>query len=350
VVARNVRARGVAVVFPLFALAALGWITASIAGDDATSGGRIAFLRNGRVYFVNADGSGQRKADVPAIPYYSPDGRKIAFYTGGNGTRATRLYVENADGGGRHEIARLSPYDTCLDPVWSPDGKKLAYTLDCDLDFMSILVVNRDGTGRRRLTPGNWALDPAWSPSGRMILFTSNPGKGHAAWRLFLIDPAGRKRHRIRGSYPEPDLSRLGYGPGAEWSRDGKRIFFLSYHSLHVMNASGTNVRDLTPNDMTMGDFELSPDGRTIAAVGATRGAREIYVLNADGSGLRQLTHNRVHDRYPSWSPDGRRIVFTSERDGNSEIYVMNADGSDQTNISQNPARDEFPTWVPPRR
>ena len=76
-------------------------------------------------------------------------------------------------------------------------------------------------------------------------------------------------------------------------------------------------------------------------------GDSEIYVMNADGSNVVQLTHNDVNDGYPTWSPDGTEIAFHSNRDGDSEIYIMNADGSDQRRVSYDPANDTTPDMSP---
>ena len=73
----------------------------------------------------------------------------------------------------------------------------------------------------------------------------------------------------------------------------------------------------------------------------------EIYVMNADGSNLRQLTHNDAADEYPVWSPDGRKIAFKSNRDGNFEIYIMGADGRRQSRLTTHPANDADPAWSP---
>ena len=53
-------------------------------------------------------------------------------------------------------------------------------------------------------------------------------------------------------------------------------------------------------------------------------------MVNADGSDRRQLTENGNQDFFPSWSPDGETIVFSSDRTGAVELYLMDADGGNQ--------------------
>ena len=91
-----------------------------------------------------------------------------------------------------------------------------------------------------------------------------------------------------------------------------------------------------------------SPDGRKLAFVSDRDGpfgvyTPEIHVVNADGSALRNLTRNPAHDSDPVWSPDGQQIAFVR----NCGVYVMNADGSGQQNLTRNTARDLSPAWSP---
>src|SRR6266508_367827 len=75
----------------------------------------------------------------------------------------------------------------------------------------------------------------------------------------------------------------------------------------------------------------------------------EIYVMNANGSQKRNLTRRPGQDHSPAWSPDGRRIAFASVRDGSMpSIWVMNADGSKQRRVSR--VSGEYPAWSPDGR
>jgi TolB protein len=69
-------------------------------------------------------------------------------------------------------------------------------------------------------------------------------------------------------------------------------------------------------------------------------------VINADGTDERELTNNPSDDYFPAWSLNGTKIAFCSKRDGNPEIYVMNPDGSNQIRVTNNPANDIYPQWV----
>lgn len=78
----------------------------------------------------------------------------------------------------------------------------------------------------------------------------------------------------------------------------------------------------------------FNPEGTKIAFVSNHDGDAEIYVVDADGSNLKQLTDNDAVDVSPTWSPDGDTIVFSSDRNGRFQLFRMNADGTGQEAIS----------------
>lgn len=103
-------------------------------------------------------------------PSWSPDGHRLA-YSGGHGIHTYELYTVAADGGTLVRLTKNVYHE--FFPAWSPDGQWLAYSADHDGDF-NIWLMRADGSDAHRLTeaPG---LDsrPAWSPDGRRIAFTS---------------------------------------------------------------------------------------------------------------------------------------------------------------------------------
>jgi Tol biopolymer transport system component len=119
---------------------------------------------------------------------------------------------------------------------------------------------------------------------------------------------------------------------------------------IYVMNADGSNPRQLTSTAPEKAWPTFSPDGRKIVyAEGliAEEGASTLFVMNADGTDAHAITSVAAMNTKPAWSADGSQIAFTTGRDGNEEIYVMSADGSGQVNHTNSFAADWDPAWQP---
>ncbi len=76
-------------------------------------------------------------------------------------------------------------------------------------------------------------------------------------------------------------------------------------------------------------------------------GNGEIYIMNADGSNQKNLTRSNARDGSPAWSPTGRHIAFHSDRDGIRDIYIMDPDGKNVRKVLKNLTYREYPTWSP---
>jgi TolB protein len=338
-------------------------------GQVGTS--RIAFLRGSPAHYrsaasnkleldlINADGSGLRRLahGSGAAPEWSPDGRKLVFVKRPERSGAAcrpvgschdEIYVINADGTGLRRLTRNAVVDGA--PVWSPDGRRIAFTRDRDRQTANIYVMNADGSGQRRLTPNlrrrPW-VELAWSPDWKKIAFIASAGHLGAA-DIFVINADGSGLLNVTNTVTTSfDFA---------WSPDGRRIAYLEGDPagapLYVVNADGTGKHRLTrPLMVDLGSPSWSPDGRTLAFTGGS----VLYTVHADGTGLRKLTRGPGWNVGPDWSPDGRRIVFVSGRDGLAhrtfDLFVMNADGSGQRNLTHTPRVSELSaSWAPAAR
>jgi Tol biopolymer transport system component len=249
-------------------------------------------------------------------------------------------------------------------PAWSPDGTRLAFKTT-QAGSNQLAVINADGSGETLLTRTFRFSEgqPAWSPDGKRLLYRRTPENP-------LVQNADTWVLDIEASAKDPTqpvtqavLLRTGDERYPSYSPDGTQIAFRGDldlaepsgdEEIYVMDADGTNVRQLTSN----ADFDSapswSPDGRRILFERAPAGTftpgveaqeKDVYVMRADGSHVRRLTDSPGLDEGPEFSPDGTKIAFSSARDGQQEIYVMDADGSNPRRLTDNPARDESPDW-----
>lgn len=190
------------------------------------------------------------------------------------------IVVMNDDGSRRR---RLTLNTTALDndPRWSPDGKRIAFTRDMDRTkrqtTAEVFVMNADGTQPQRLTHNN-VIDayPAWAPDGKRIAFTSTRT---GAWEVFVIELATRALTQLTGIEDDG-------GSGApDWSPDGTQITFERFISI------GNGISPKT-----------------------------IYVMSADGQHQRPVLRDPplkgpLTLRYfPRWSADGQRILFSESK------------------------------------
>ena len=185
-------------------------------------------------HVMNADGSGQRNL----TPHWRLDGVTMPFLAGF--------------------------------PVWSPDWRKVAFVQERGVHgYSDIWVMNADGSGRRRLTrsPQNDAKppggadrsvvcpracdgDPVWSPNGRRLAFVRIQG-GRSD--IYVVNADGSRLRRLAHAIaftPKGGGPNSGFGANPAWSPDGRTIAFISNRDgtddIFVVNADGGGLRNLT--------------------------------------------------------------------------------------------------------
>jgi Tol biopolymer transport system component len=304
------------------------------------------------IFVMNADGSEQRQlTDHPASegsPVWSPDGRAIAYFSWHDGESG--LFVMDADGSNAHKLADVA--SSAL--VWSPDGRQIALTAWPPMeDHPQIVVVAANGAGQRWLTGAELMPEPAlsmgngwpaWSPDGRTIAFIGDRSDNKS--EVYVIDADGTNVRQLT------DLP--GRKGGVAWSADGELLACIIQSTdvfstdIWVALPDGSGLTNLTASHALESVFDWSPARQEIVFVRQSESAIEIIAIDADGANERVLYDSPDHIVFLRWSPDGTRIVFTlGNLDRNSDIFVINADGSGLQQLTDTPASESDPRWSP---
>ena len=275
--------------------------------------GRLAFERkendNSDVYLMNPDGSDlTRLTNDPGwdgTPAWSPDGAQIAFASERLGSPVIMLM--NADGSDQRALTE-STYASLM-PVWSPDGKQIAFASTRAYEVQQqgerqeveggfeIWVMNADGSDPQRITgnPEDQSLYPVWSPDGKQLAYMEVTDEV----RIVLQELAdGASATSLTDS-----VDGRQWTPA--WSPDGRQIAFMNQldnvADVWLLDVKSGEAVQLSPPDSNDGEPAWSPSGKEIVFVSDRDGAQGLYIMSADGQNVRRLTTDSAAYAHPIW-------------------------------------------------
>jgi len=363
---------------------------------DHPSAGLIAFtsaIENGNldIYTMRPDGNELTNlTNNPAHdvnPFWSPDGRRIAFESDRDGFM--HIYLMDPDGSNviqltedeaDHEIG--TKYGIHSSP-WSPDGSKLIFSQRAVGKWI-LYTMDANGENPKPLvTEPNIYSYPAWSPNGQHIAFLASDATEPNGPRLYVVDADGNNLTEVTKSLPENE--RLWAYIGYYWSRDGQSIFFIAYRQIdegqdqwiaYEFSLEGNTLGEKAVSSTPMGDwwegtsfitgfgdikspltwlrsdgtfstleplekcqmgdenqygatYARSAHGNLVIAARCPIGDWWLYWANPNGTEIKSLLDAPIAAKGSDimgliWSPDDRYLAINMTMDGKTYMSILN--------------------------
>jgi len=226
---------------------------------------RMPTYRHSVLYVLNADGS-ETQVVTGTCPNLwgaslSPDGSKVVYscVTPNMTDYQYPIYVVDASGGTPRRIG--PPGLKGYDPVFSPDGSKIAYLQAVGGFPNALSVMNADGSGSHVLLkasqmPGDTVGSLAWFPDGRRLLFGQK--RGTCCSSLAILQVGGPNWIIYTVNVDGSGLTRVGHGANPTLSPDGSRIAYFGESGLVIANVDGTHPTRIT-NALWAGPWNPAP-------------------------------------------------------------------------------------------
>jgi len=261
-------------------------------------------------------------------PQLSPDGKTVAYVVGVVDKAANRtntdIWLVPVAGGAAKQLTNSPKADR--HPRWSPDGKSILFESNREGSLQLYVITVATGETRKLTSLYTEANGGIWSADGKQIAFYS------AVFPEFSDKPAAeadalnkqKQEARDNSKVKARIMTKLLYRHWDSWVDDKRQHLF-------VMNADGSNLRNVTPGDRdavptsstfsTGDDYSFSPDGKELAYTATPVPVREeswstnhdIMTVNLTTGERKQITTNPAADVFPQYSPNGKFIAYRAQ-------------------------------------
>jgi Tol biopolymer transport system component len=287
-------------------------------------------------WIVPVTGGSPRRLDdlIAHDGAWSPDKRLVAFAAGDS------LFLLDSNNEKRKIFTASG---IVLWPRWSPDGKRLRFTVeDSSTTSSALWEIRADGRGAHLLLPG-WNKPSIeccgeWSRDGRYYVFQTGTFAHSDIWAVAdgffgMSRPIQLTAGPLSFSSPSPSL-------------DGNWLYAVGtqnrYETIRLDPLSG-QITTLTSMP-SLESLDYSRDGKWLAYVSYPDGI--LWRSRADGSDRLQLTYPPIMAAAPQWSPDGTLIAFSRIRVGEPwQIDIVPAEGGTPQSVFPEARNQSSPAW-----
>src|SRR5438128_1718668 len=248
----------------------------------------------------------------------SPDGKNVAWVQSTAATTAKQTYFRGTAGDASATTIDVEANGERkdADPAWSPDSKTLTFfsTAGEKNDQRQLWTVNADGSAPKKLTHlGGYAARPRWSQDGTKIAFLYIEGAGGGGPLLAAPPTTG--------------------------------VIDKAIHNqrIAVVDVAAGELRQVSPSDLHVYDFDWSPDDKMFVATAAPGPGdnnwwiAQIYKINIEKGNATSIYKPSLQVAVPRWSPDGKSIAFieglmSDEGFHGGDLFTISANGGNAVN------------------
>jgi len=283
---------------------------------------------------------------TPWAPVWSPDGKWIAVAMYGS------IWKVDPESGAAFELSYNRKYHSS--PTWSPDGKWIVYTADDDGGTIQLEIVNvQTGETQALTSDGHIYTDPVYSPEGTKLAYVSTRPNGYFNVYVRPISNgrwAGEEIAVTRDNNYGKD--RLYFGPWdmhtqPAWTPDGKELALVSNRNAPLGSGNvwrapaepdGMQRAKLVLQEETLYRTrpDISRDGKRII-FSSSRGAADqfnhLYIVPIAGGEPYKLSFGDYDEFHPRWSPDGERVAYISNEGGLPQLWLLESYGGAKKRI-----------------
>jgi aminopeptidase YwaD len=269
-----------------------------------------------------------------AEAYWSPDGTKLIYqWTPPGGKGCDQEYIMDLATGEKKLVSSGKGRTTCGYFVY-PKGDRFIYATtelggaacppvpDYSQGYVWPIYASYDifdSTGKRLTNEPGYDAEMTWCHRGGKAVFTS---MRDGDLDLYEMNDAGKVKRLTNAR---------GYDGGAFYNADCTEIVWRAYH-------------------YTMSSKEQD-DYVTLLGKGLVKPTKmELFLMNADGSNQRQITSNGAANFCPYFTPDGKRIIFASNVNSKGyefDLWLIDKDGKNLERVTTAPGFDGFPVFSP---
>ena len=289
------------------------------------SGNEIVYANGDDLWLAHDDGTASRKlVTLPGRAFWirwSPDGKRLRFTLVEDRSLTTSLWEAAADGSGAHLLLHdWNPQAATCCGSWTPDVRYFTFQ------------ATTAGRGSLWFLPAGSAMPgvnarPVLIADGPLSYESPTPSRaGHDLFFLGVDNKTEMIQLGRDGDGLQPSPARLHNASSVEFSRDGGWVTWISSDdgSLWRSRRDGTERLQLVGAPFEVRSMRWSPDGPQLVLMARKTGTPwAVYIADAQTGHLETVLNDTRSTEYPDWSPDGKSIIFSRMPTSTGETSQM---------------------------